>query len=58
MMCRICPGMFFGESSIWLVIVNVLASFDISKAKDAAGKDITPKVEFCSGFVRCVQLPL
>ncbi|KAF9477799.1 cytochrome P450 [Pholiota conissans] len=37
---RVCPGMYMGSSMMWLIIVSVLASFDIGNAKDANGKDI------------------
>ncbi|KAJ6483827.1 cytochrome P450 [Mycena vitilis] len=37
---RICPGRYTADASVWVAIVSILASFDISKAKDAAGKEI------------------
>ncbi|KAH9917080.1 cytochrome P450 [Fomitopsis serialis] len=49
---RICPGRFLGDSSIWLVIANMIATFDLAKARDSAGRDITPTTDFVSGFVR------
>ncbi|KIL66933.1 hypothetical protein M378DRAFT_355739 [Amanita muscaria Koide BX008] len=34
---RICPGRHLADSVIWLTIASVLATFNISKAKDADG---------------------
>ncbi|KAH9943928.1 cytochrome P450 [Amylocystis lapponica] len=42
---RICPGLHFAEVSLWRVMSNVLAVFNISKAIDAQGQDIEPIVE-------------
>ncbi|KAH9917064.1 cytochrome P450 [Fomitopsis serialis] len=42
---RICPGRFLGDSSIWLVIANMIATFDLAKARDSAGRDITPTMD-------------
>ncbi|KAF8880400.1 cytochrome P450 [Infundibulicybe gibba] len=37
---RICVGQHLASSSIWLAIVNVLATLNIGKAKDSQGNDI------------------
>ncbi|KAI0632676.1 cytochrome P450 [Trametes polyzona] len=47
---RVCPGQAFADASIWLAIVNILALFDIRKAVDENGSEITPSDEFISGF--------
>lgn len=44
---RICPGRFFADASLYLNIAQLLATFQISKAKDDHGNlidvDVTPK---------------
>ncbi|TDL24453.1 cytochrome P450 [Rickenella mellea] len=47
---RICPGMHLAENSLFLTVATILATFDIAKATDADGNEITPEVEF-SGFI-------
>jgi len=47
---RICPGQQFADANIWLAMANILAAFDIRKASDADGNEITPIPEFTSGF--------
>ncbi|KAI0364042.1 cytochrome P450 [Pilatotrama ljubarskyi] len=47
---RICPGQAFADASIWLAIAHIVALFDIKKAIDDAGNEITPPAEFISGF--------
>ncbi|EJC99756.1 cytochrome P450 [Fomitiporia mediterranea MF3/22] len=42
---RICPGRVFAEASLWLVIANILAVFDISPAADDQGNEILPQVD-------------
>ncbi|KAF8880413.1 cytochrome P450 [Infundibulicybe gibba] len=37
---RICVGQHLASSSVWLAIVNVLATLNIGKAKDSQGHDI------------------
>lgn len=39
---RVCVGQFFADQQIWLVIASLIAAFDIKKAKDEFGKEITP----------------
>ncbi|KAH9834638.1 uncharacterized protein C8Q71DRAFT_151911 [Rhodofomes roseus] len=48
----ICPGRFLGDSNAWLVMASVIATFHIDKAHDLVGREITPPLEFTSGFVR------
>lgn len=48
---RICPGRFMAYESLWMAMATVLAAFDISKAKDADGKDVTPVAECVPGFM-------
>ncbi|KAI5114921.1 hypothetical protein M0805_001012 [Coniferiporia weirii] len=49
---RICPGRFFAENAIFISIASILATFDISKALDAAGEPITPTVDYIESFLR------
>ncbi|KZT12638.1 cytochrome P450 [Laetiporus sulphureus 93-53] len=49
---RICPGRYLADSTIWLVMVSILACFDISKAVDEEGNEITPTASFDSAAVR------
>ena len=49
---RICPGVHLAHSSAWLMMVSLLATFDIKKKRDAQGVEIEPKVEFSDGVVR------
>lgn len=43
---RRCPGADLVESSIWLLLVTMMATLDISKAIDANGLVIEPNVEY------------
>jgi len=49
---RICPGRHLAEASYWTVASSLIATFDISKALDADGKEINIPLEFTHGFVR------
>lgn len=40
MLCRICPGMAFGESVVLAAMLTILATVDIVKAVDSNGKEI------------------
>ncbi|KIP03405.1 hypothetical protein PHLGIDRAFT_121631 [Phlebiopsis gigantea 11061_1 CR5-6] len=42
---RICPGILIADESVFLSIASMLATLDISKAKDAAGRAVEPVVE-------------
>ncbi|KAH9916791.1 cytochrome P450 [Fomitopsis serialis] len=52
---RICPGKEFADGSVWLAAANVLAAFDIRKARDAAGREVTPVPAFASGMISHVR---
>jgi len=54
---RICPGRFLALDSLFLNMACILASFDIGKATDEFGKQITPKKEFSSGAALSAPLP-
>ncbi|PCH38751.1 cytochrome P450 [Wolfiporia cocos MD-104 SS10] len=48
---RICPGRHLGDSNAWVVTATLIAAFNVQKARDAAGKEITPSVAWRSGVV-------
>lgn len=47
---RICPGRFAAEAFLWVAIVSMLATFHITKAKDAYGKEIPVERKFTTGI--------
>ena len=38
--CRICPGRFLANATIWAAVASILSAFDVRKAKDTQGRDI------------------
>jgi len=46
---RICPGKEFADASLFLVVANIVATMNISKAKDAQGNQIDPPPKFLPG---------
>ncbi|KAH9920773.1 uncharacterized protein B0H18DRAFT_582604 [Fomitopsis serialis] len=38
---KICPGKEFASRSVWLAAANILAVFDIRKAREEAGREVT-----------------
>ncbi|KAI9061923.1 cytochrome P450 [Trametes sanguinea] len=48
---RICPGQAFAEAGFWLAAANIIATMDLTYAKDNNGRDIVPEAAFISGFV-------
>lgn len=48
---RICPGRRLADSTIFLAAAKVLATFDISKGRDAGGREIEPEVGIRPGAV-------
>lgn len=53
---RICPGRHLAEASLWIVITNFLATFNIDPLKDDNGRDIIPEPVFTNGFTRFASL--
>ncbi|ESK94311.1 cytochrome p450 [Moniliophthora roreri MCA 2997] len=51
---RICIGQHFANASLWLAMATMLSTLNITKAKDANGEEITPKVAFTSGLIQYV----
>lgn len=52
---RVCPGKGFAESSIFLIMSNIIATMNLTKAVDEAGVPITPPVEYTKSFIRLVS---
>ncbi|KAF8189525.1 cytochrome P450 [Mycena galopus ATCC 62051] len=48
---RLCPGRHMANTSLWITIASVLATFDITKALDENGREIELSYEFDSGFI-------
>ncbi|KAJ7764873.1 cytochrome P450 [Mycena metata] len=48
---RICPGRHIADSSLWLTIASILATFDINKAVDDNGNVVEPSYEYSSALV-------
>lgn len=52
--CRECPGKHLAYELLFVTISNVLAVFDIVKARDESGNEIPVREEYTSGSIRCV----
>ncbi|KAJ7935572.1 cytochrome P450 [Mycena leptocephala] len=48
---RICVGRHTADATIWATIVSVLSTFNIAKAKDAAGHEIDIDANYCDGVI-------
>ncbi|GJE91216.1 cytochrome P450 [Phanerochaete sordida] len=48
---RSCPGYLLGLASVYLNVVHLLFAFDIAPAKDAAGNEVLPPIEFTDNHV-------
>nr|QDJ74249.1 cytochrome P450-9 [Thanatephorus cucumeris] len=42
---RKCPGAYFAEVSVFIIVASILATFTFSKKRDAEGREIVPQVE-------------
>lgn len=52
---RICPGRYFADASLWLMMANILAMFDIGPPLDGLGNPrVIGKIEYTSGVTRSV----
>ncbi|KAK5991220.1 Cytochrome P450 monooxygenase CLM2 [Cladobotryum mycophilum] len=52
---RECPAKHLASSNIFLTIASLLAAFNIDKALDADGHEITPEVKPKRGFITYVE---
>ncbi|KAH8111221.1 cytochrome P450 oxidoreductase OrdA-like protein, partial [Phellopilus nigrolimitatus] len=48
---RICPGKELADISLFLSIAMTVAVFNISRAKDASGREIVPNHEYSPGLI-------
>ncbi|KDQ13973.1 hypothetical protein BOTBODRAFT_356488 [Botryobasidium botryosum FD-172 SS1] len=48
---RTCAGRYWAESTLFITIASVLATFDISKARDELGNEIEPERGMLHGLV-------
>ncbi|KDQ08761.1 hypothetical protein BOTBODRAFT_59124 [Botryobasidium botryosum FD-172 SS1] len=48
---RSCVGNHFADASLFINMAYMLATFNISKARDEAGNEIEPKVKYVSGLI-------
>jgi hypothetical protein len=51
---RQCPGNHLVDSSVWLLIVSMLATVDVSKAVDDLGNTVEPTVNYNNAVFRYV----
>ncbi|KAG9074359.1 hypothetical protein FS749_014092 [Ceratobasidium sp. UAMH 11750] len=42
---RLCPGIHYAKSTLFICVASILATFDIKMAKDSQGEDIVPGSE-------------
>ncbi|KAF9050355.1 cytochrome P450 [Panaeolus papilionaceus] len=49
---RICAGMHYADTMLFITIASLMHSFDIVPALDANGKEIIPEAKFNSSIVR------
>ncbi|EJD37774.1 cytochrome P450 [Auricularia subglabra TFB-10046 SS5] len=52
---RICPGRYFADAEVWLMLTSVLYCFDVSPAKGENGAGIMPNDVMCSGVVSALE---
>ncbi|KAK7679955.1 hypothetical protein QCA50_016901 [Cerrena zonata] len=48
---RQCPGNELADRSIFILVTSIAATMNITKVKDTSGAEITPSLDFTSGFV-------
>lgn len=48
---RMCPGRRLAESTLFLTVAKVLATFDISKGRDSQGREVEPEIGIGPGAV-------
>lgn len=48
---RVCPGQNLAELAVWLSCAMSLAAFNIGKARDVRGEEITPVPDMSSGTI-------
>jgi len=48
---RVCAGRHVALNSVWMAMATMLTLFDIRKAKDEHGNEISPKLSYSTGVV-------
>ncbi|KDN33966.1 hypothetical protein RSAG8_12951, partial [Rhizoctonia solani AG-8 WAC10335] len=48
---RVCPGLHIAQQSLWITISNILANFEVSKARTAEESEITPSEDFTKDII-------
>ena len=38
----VCPGRFFAAHTLWITLANILAVYDVQKARDTDGNVVEP----------------
>ena len=51
---RRCPGLFMIDSSLWIAVASMIASFDIGKAVDEFGNVVEPEIVYDNSVFTCV----
>ncbi|KAF8877999.1 cytochrome P450 [Infundibulicybe gibba] len=49
---RICGGMNYADTMVFLTMASILSAFDMRPAKDEAGREIPPEMKFNSNILR------
>ncbi|KAF8885510.1 cytochrome P450 [Infundibulicybe gibba] len=49
---RICSGMDYADTMLFLSMASILSAFDVRPAKDEAGRDILPELKFNTNILR------
>lgn len=47
---QVCPGAHFAETTAFVNITGILATFDISPQLDASGREVLPDVDYTTGI--------
>lgn len=51
-LCSICPGRHFADANIFMAIASIVATLNITKARDSSGSIIEPSTTFDTGLGR------
>ncbi len=49
---RVCPGKYLAQANVWIALVTLIVTVDISNLVGDDGEEIKPEVEFNSGLSR------
>lgn len=53
---RVCPGRYFADSLLWMMMIRMISVFYLSKPLDKEGKVIEPSGEYLTGMVTYVHV--